>query len=459
MDESQHIKKAAEEFSMQPPAEIWEKVDAELGRREKKRRIILFALISVAFLSTGIFLGVLFSGNHPEERSPVQHFEQEKNIPALSSSDKASQNLFIDSLKPQPKQAELPAVEKQVSSSESNDAGSFAAKAAGVKPDHSITTTANSNVLPKVNVEQTSLAVDQSHTSALVQEGTVGSSKDSVSENLSLESPAPWETISKDMVFAPTTDSVKVNPVKSDSVATKKDTVAANSHKGKWTIGISAAPLLSFTSLEESGDYRFVANYRDSSDKKCVTGRYVFNLGYRLLPELEIFSGLGISSFEEEILNRQVVYKIDTNHVVTLPVPLITISRGYQNLSPDSSGTTFNRYTYLEIPLGFRYEFLSGKKLSLGFEPQLLYHHLLNQKGVFYDSGNQQYRSVERKDLNSGLLSWRFGLSLNYRVSEKVSVDFSPGYEFYSKSLFNKNYSMKKKLEQLSAGIGVKVEL
>jgi hypothetical protein len=105
------------------------------------------------------------------------------------------------------------------------------------------------------------------------------------------------------------------------------------------------------------------------------------------------------------------------------------------------------RYTYLQIPLIFGYDFLNREKFSLGFRVGPIMSVLLYSKQLSaeYDPGKNKI--IANNDISPGQvnLNWQVmaGINGSMRLTETLKIEIEPGFRYYFNSVYEKpvNYA------------------
>ena len=100
------------------------------------------------------------------------------------------------------------------------------------------------------------------------------------------------------------------------------------------------------------------------------------------------------------------------------------------------------RYTYLQIPLIFGYDFLSREKFSVGFRVGPIMSVLLSSKQLSaeYDPGKNKIIAIN--DISPGQvnLNWQVmaGINGSMRLTETFKIEIEPGFRYYFNSVYEK---------------------
>jgi hypothetical protein len=247
------------------------------------------------------------------------------------------------------------------------------------------------------------------------------------------------------------TAGVKQVSPKTDTSAALNDSIKNMLIKNKWNLGLGIAPAITYSKLEENTNGQLISGYRNSSDKKLLTWNYHFTISYKFFPELGIYSGIGIVSFGQKILSRQLVYHYDTtyNSVLTgSSPPIITIGKSYININGDSTGMVENKITYLQIPIGISYDLLPGEKFSVCLLPEVSFNKYISTESYLYNFRSFNYEKTGDGDMQSWMISYGIGISFRYLFTENFALAITPRYSGFQKSTYSSSYPLTQRFQQ-----------
>ncbi|MDQ3112193.1 MAG: PorT family protein [Bacteroidota bacterium] len=450
---NERFKKSAEDFSLLPSDNVWKNVGRDIRKRERKRRFIIFFFVFTGILigATGLFL------NQSTDQNTLSG--SKKSDSATTTKNSIEQNKPVDQDN----------IVKKNNSSDNNSANnnsavqsSFEKNNAGVQSSSPQNNPAKQSHTVKSNPENNSESVKQvipakvksSDSIPMVDAAAITGNKNSFAQNKQLQTEQTVIPSPQTSLYA--SDSLK----QSDSLhaAVKRDSLLAQQLKefkedeneiaivNRWTIAFGLAPALSFSDMDEQGDYQFVAHYRDSSDKDLPTLNAHFAISYKINPHCEIFSGLGLVNFQQEILHNQVVYRNDT---LSLTGPVITPGKGWYHLSHDTMRPVKTKFAYLQIPVGLRCNVYTRNKFSIWMQPQFAFNLMIRSSGYTYDYDSRTYREFIRKeDLRQWNFSYGAGASFQYAFTENLSFALMPGYHIFLRSIYNSSTPLSQKFQQ-----------
>jgi len=456
-DLNNKFKTSAENFSLTPNATVWTKVEIAIQKRKRKRRFIIFFLIASFIGGSGFFFRkkevVTKKETILEETISTQSQSNEINKKPNSTdivTNAVVENSSMSSRIQDSKEEQR--FEKRKSTNAINT--SIKSK---TKTHSSLSVLAkdarNEPVEPEVAVaaiETLATAPTQSTQKAQSSEAPSPPSEIAfVNEPMKIDSAADMKAeIIQEKSRADTSQLAVIDTTKKESVVDKKDSLSITAKKSRWSISLGIAPTLTYSKYKESGDYQIISNYRDSSDKNILTFNYHLLLHCNISKKAELFTGIGIRNIEQELLTHQAVYKYDTNYVITLPNPLVTIGRGYSNINGDSTGVVTNKFSYLEIPIGIRYNLLPAGKFNISIDGQVGMNKLISSEGYIYDPIKFTYEKLSSADLNSWMYSYGVGLSFQYSIIKGVNIELSPSYTHFPNSIYKKTDPLEQYFDQ-----------
>ena len=435
------FKKSAENFSLVPSSGIWINVKSDIKRRERKRRIIIFFFLIAGIVGSGLFLfsnqpkkpSISTSLQISHERSQRQNIDHQsvvrngsnhikENVAPNDSFSQKSNQSYRNEISPrQKKNLKYPysAAENKLASVKLN---------ASTPNEHDVNNSqeAIKDISVLINVPAILYSNVKTALADLIQ-----------MDSLQIE-------IKNESVSGQMPDTLR-----RDSLITSKGTSNTASHPNKLSISIGVAPTVSYTEFNEKGDYRIIANYRDSANKNPSTWNYHLAIRCQIVPELDVFLETGLINYEEQILNREAVYHYDTTILTgPQPIPVITVSRSYFNINGDSSGVLKNKFSWAEIALGIRYNFLPNRKFNISLQPEISFNKLVSCNGYKYNHQNRIYEKVNSADLRPWLVSYGIGFSFQYALRKNIYFEFTPNYRKVEKSIYTSASQVSQELQQ-----------
>lgn len=455
MDDLNNIfKTSAENFSLTPNAAVWTKIEKAVQKRKQRKRFIIFFLIAS------------FIGGSPFFFSKKEAVTKKENILEETTSTQSQSNAINN----KPNSTDIVPNEVVENSSmlsrtqNLNEDQQFEKK----KSNNSINASVKSNTKthsslsalakePRKEPIEPEVAVAAIETRAtLPTQSTQNNEAPNALKEIAFYN-EPMKTDSgsemkaeviQEILRADTSQLAVTDTTKKESVADKKDSLSITAKKSRWSISLGIAPTISHSKYKESGDYQIISNYRDSSDRNILTFNYHLLVHCNISKKAELFTGIGIRNIEQELLTHQAVYKYDTNTVISQPDPVVTIGRGYSNINGDSTGVVTNKISYMEFPIGIRYNLLPAGKFNISIDGQVGMNKLIGSEGYIYDAINFTYEKINSADLNSWMFSYGVGLSLQYLIIRGVNIELSPSYTHFPNSIYKREDPLQQYFDQ-----------
>lgn len=442
MDElKDKFKKSAEDFSLIPSSGIWKNIERDIHQRERKRRIIIFFFLITGIVGSGILLFNYQLTNTSTQTSPQVNREpstkqnsDHQNI-RIKEGDLVNRNTFPGSFSEMRRQKNY----ETTNSRQKHDLNTDSISLNGMELPSVERNTSRQNGIAVNNSPQPYSNKTISTTIPIVLNDSIETSLSGITEEKSLQIENNYDSI-----FV-----LKLDTIRKDSLITKKDTINSVSHQSNWSISLGVAPTVSYVEFNEKGDYRIIANYRDSLDKNLLTWNYHFAINYMVTPKLELFIGAGLIKYVEQILNKEAVYHYDTT-VLTgpQPTPIITVSRSFYNINSDSTGVIKNKFSWLKVPIGISYNFFPTRKLTIALKPEIAFNKLFHCEGYTYNFLNRTYEKINASDVRSWLFAYGVGLSFQYKVNRNLFVELTPFYSNFPKSIYIAAYPVSQRFQQ-----------
>jgi hypothetical protein len=468
-DPDERLEKAAEDFSLTPSPRVWENVELALNRRKRKKRFIILFFIAGGIITT---VALFFSKANDSVSKSIVSITPSDN-PAKENKTSQRENQFASG--------------KPISGFSSNPHNAeFNPAASSDKVETTVSTQSfrlskeksprSKNKVKPISIKSVKKSENKkSKTRKLSLSGKANPPSDSLSEN-------EIKIAMNSAVVAQLTDSAKtkVNPlagIKNDSVLTsaadsqatgklmlKKDsaktanpdTVKPTSNKSKWSIAFGAAPAKAFTQCEEIDEHRYVAQYRDSSDKNRVSCNFHLQAACKLLPVFQIHSGFALISSSQELLNKQAVYDSDTGMTSGPLPPVITTSQSYYHINGNSSGTVKNKFLYLQIPIGLRWDFLTAHKFRISLESDFCFNTLLSARGYAYDFQTRTYTPIDKKLMQPGIFSYGGGICFQYKLNNNLQLELMPALHNFQHSIYKASYPFSQTMQQVELNFSMR---
>jgi hypothetical protein len=445
-DLDERLKKSAEEFSLTPSADVWKNVEAELHGRRRKRGFIFAAVLVCGTAFAWIW--------HIASDQEISRHNAQQNTSATPKTadgkgyiDNSITTASVPNSSATNNSFEEMRAEQSHAMEESPLVMQENRKAEGAQDNHEALTPNNlrndryeNRKSPHDDVTADPHSPETITQSPLETEQTPPLSSDSATDQVAIVSPAS------------DTDDVKpvdtIHVVKADSVSRIERTMdveerglppvdsVPESSAGRFSIAFGAGPSYGMTKFKEKGDYHYIADYRNSTERDLPAMNFHIDFGY-MFRYTYVYSGLHLVNYRTEMPNRQVVYDYDFGSSTGPVTPPVVVTRDYYDINNDAYGTTTTKLTYLEIPIGVRIKGYTYRRFSAWFQFELSATRLIKAQGDMYEYSSQEYRKIQTTDLK--LWDWTLGsgVHVQYKVNDRYALAF--GYLMVSPRDFYKS--------------------
>lgn len=432
-DLNSRLKQSAENFSLTPSPGVWQNVEREISRNKRKQRAFIWLLTGVAVLiASGLWL--TRSGNHNEVLVSNNQIEA---VETIASVDNEGTNSPV-----QIKGAEV-VIPSDVTTPDNTEGQMTAAQKTPLPVTDKIDPLIHGPTREQME-EQPFIIRQQPDREKIVAEP-----ENDQSNPVHLSGAEPIhesEPESLQLTNDNDTPAGAVLPlVVADSlIVSENDTNVAEPSRFSLAVGVS--PSLSFTSITERGNNHGVSGYRNSTDKDLAALNAHLNVSYSLLPRLDIYSGISLTNYREDIRSQQTVYRYDTGPV-TGPVPPPVVVREENYLISDAEYVT-NSLTYIGVPLGIRYNVFPCNRFNIWLRSEAAYNRLIHFNGYVYDDNMGIYRSMSAADLQPWKISYGFAIVVQQNLSSNLELEVSPAYRIFTGSVYQSTNLLSQKFAQ-----------
>ncbi|WP_418602353.1 hypothetical protein [Hwangdonia sp.] len=511
MSDKKHIDRLFQErfkdFEATPSDAVWANIETELYKKKKKRRLIpiwwRYAGVAALLLLLLTVGGLFFNDSNTTE--PTRVVDTKEAV--LNDSNKKDNNTLIDSDKKEPK-----IIDEKEAVATSNTEKESTEKVSDSKTDEALKnmtpsneTSVAENTFSKHKNEGTQKSQQPSNKKSSVSDAIVKSDNTTaVAQNSTEKSNAtiqnknesPQIDIDKanGIINNSTKNNTAIADVKPDDISTdsiaKTEAIADNNIKentltieevldknkdiieeedeklNRWSIAPNAAPVY-FSSLGEgssidpqfnnnskSGElnmsYGIKASYAVNKKLSIRTGINRVNLGYNT-NNVVVFQSLSSSS--------SLLQNVNTNTGTADAVSIISSENVNTSKSPEAfaktSNTSINQdMGYIEVPLEIQYA-LTNKKLGVnligGFSS-----FFLNKNEIFSEIAGSRTLLGEASNINNVSYSANFGVGLNYKVSQKIDLNFEPMFKYQINTFNNTSGNFKPYFIGVYTGFAIK---
>jgi hypothetical protein len=427
------IKKSAEEFSLVPSPRVWENVDRAINGKERKRRLIVFFFFGV--FAAGIAgAWMIRIADNGQVVAQAEAANEEVNAPLPDGTGDVTANTDV-----QQQRAGTEDVLPLVSLPGNNSLH--------YEPQRTSHATSNENNLRAPS-------------------GRDDAGADSVKDNIvSLPVKGADElplsaTEVQDTLIADNGDHARATALPADTILVRRDSqlivvpaldpeqtpaeenTPAHSVPDRLSFACGIAPAISFTRIEEIGKYT-IREYRLNTDRIRPVLNAHLQINFAVVPRMELYSGLSITTFSNSIRSQQIVYRYDTGPVSgPTPPPVIVYEENY-TIDPDKEYVS-NHITYLGVPVGVRFNVVPRERLDLWIAAEAGINKLIHTRAYTYDDNHAMYRSMQKSDLQSSKMSYGFGLAAQWRMTNHLQLELNPVYRIYPGNIFSSGILIQK---------------
>lgn len=464
MNDKKHIDRLFQErfkdFEAAPTDAVWKRIEAELTKEKKKRRVIPIwwkyagvAALLALLLTVG---GTYFNGENTVK--PIKVVDTESNQTrtsnagndtkiAVENSASSENNLENNS------QKDVNVVSKGADVSKPSNILNTSQVASTSEENNNIqkgsTSNKTSNLKNNLGIPKNNSIVSTSEekNNTLNNSTMVSSSENN---NKTLQNNETLINSAKALINNATNEATNIAKTEEknkntltieDALEDSKNNIEKEKNTNKWRITPNAAPVY-FNSLGEgssidsqfntnskTGDvtmsYGISASYVVNNKLKVRSGINKVNLGYNT-NDVILYQSVGLSSSTRALEN------INANTGNT-PDNISVISSETLNTKPEAFATTntsINQsFAYIEVPLEIQYALVNTKlgiNLIGGFSS-----FFLSDNKIFSEAENGTRLFLgEANNINNVSYSANFGIGLNYQVSKKIDLNFEPMFKY-----------------------------
>ena len=459
-----------ENFKVSPPDHLWEKIEAELPQKKKKRSVLVWLLPVGIAASLVLFFGLYFNNSIIEEPIPVTEApantedicpEDQFSEPTQNASTNSKIKNEVDLLTGNPKKpitiqskseedynsayANNSALKNKENSIQSNNI-----PVSGNKFTRPSNTNFSENAISEKTLQNKKISFPKNNKSTIIhklpiEESTKKESLISESNNIELkriENPVIEEKTIKDQI----TQSEDLKVEEKETKKTSKN----------WSIQPQLAPLI-YNSFSKGSP--IAQNFADNDQSTSADLSYGVKIAYQFSNKLSVRTGISTASVNI-ITNEVGVSTTNTGTesfgsldgiagITDLNSPNNPVNNGGglgvnskpppNSLIPDKTngnvplfddntvdGSLVQDLNYIEIPLELAYQ-LINKKIGLQLIGGMS-TFLLNKDDdqVIFRSDNQEDTQGTINNLNRTSFSGNFGVGLDYNIAPNFKISVEP---------------------------------
>ena len=487
MSDKKHIDRLFQEklknFEASPNDVIWERIEKELHKDKRKRRVIpiwwkvagVAAILALLFTFSNAFFNN--SSSNSTQTNPIVNTEDSNLDTKISNTDNVK--TFSEELN-------LKTITKENSATEGNKTKADKLKLTSNTSEKNTTkiVTANKNSNTKTNNQNADAITKNVYTKSQRYKNkiTTDKTKNTVVKNTS-NLPKPNITLKnkseidalikkenvnekskitdvakneenveeeEDLILKEELEELKKETSIEDAIAdaNEEEEKEEEERLKRWSVSPNVAPVY-FNSLGKGSsiDQQFVDNTKNGEINMSygVTGSYAINkklkvraginkveLGYNTNDVVVYNSAnasfIGNSSFEGNTQLRNIKFNGNTQSTNVLSGESLSFAALPQVLADNVKSSLDQRIGYIEIPVEVEYNIVD-KKIGLnvigGFSTLFL------DKNEVYSNLNGNSTLIgEATNINSTSYSANFGIGVNYNVSEKLKVNLEPMFKY-----------------------------
>jgi hypothetical protein len=143
-----------------------------------------------------------------------------------------------------------------------------------------------------------------------------------------------------------------------------------------------------------------------------------------------------------------ITFTWDPEHINLIPTYYLSNQEVWDSLMKLANTMVIKRYTYLQIPLVFGYDFWSNGQFSLGVRVGPVLSVLLTSKQLSdaYDPGMNRIIMINQITPERIQTNWQLmgGINATFRFSRRLGVELEPEARYYFNSVYEQSDATKK---------------
>lgn len=491
MKEKKNIERLFQEklkdFEVSPPEMAWKNIEAELNKKEKKRRIIPFWFKPTgiaASLLIGFYTFMYLNANDQIKNNPIENninnTESENNktliIPQNSTVTvpKKSEKLngFPSGVTEGEKKELINTVSKKLNQKKSDDAIVSSHKLKGDKPNSLPKRLEENSVFKNVivqnetNNQKTVLPLNNSSAVKTEKNNPIIPVKDNSNRSVVILEKSNADITQDSSIVAKISEEVSAL----EQLLKEKEVgkIVEEKEKGnKWGVSTNIAPVY-FNSTTNGSPI----NTQFSENSKSYVSTISYGAGFNYDVSKKISLRAGINSLALEYNTNDVVYTTTYINVVQDESTLSRNSNGQniafvdqnvaKSISPDLDAVniqqnigTLNQATrYIEIPLEIGYKLIDNK---FGIEViGGMSSLLLNNNSISLISNGMEMEIGKANNLNQIHFSSNVGLGFKYKFLKSFEANFNPMFKYQINTYTDNSGNFKPYFIGLYSGLSFK---
>lgn len=412
------------EFHLQARPEMWQAIAQELKPAKKRVALAWWAWPIAVALVVGVGIYMSWPSQNVKLLSaPTTIIDQEKATKNLETSDK--QVNLVDNHLGKNKADIVPAKVSALTNTKKASRLIFSPtkKTSALRP----------NLLNKMevplpsNIEVNHIPENDIANLNKAIENIPAVNSNEKEANLPIESNKEFEMAVNTNQIEPRDTAKKVGEIKP---------IANKIHQSGFYIGASLLPAFSKSLLTENPNFSISPSnrssdyaYRKSTDKRLLLFGASLEMGWKKNRH-QLYSGVAVQQLGYQQYVKNIERMVSTGFPVTTANTRLYATDSFQSASYTGSGEYFkNKFTYLNVPIGYQYRFFNSKKLSLAYNAELSCGLLLQSNTLLYDESTGYYvkqSAMPQNPVKKIDFFLRTGFELNYQWHSQWSLYVRP---------------------------------
>lgn len=482
------------DFEMAPNDKVWENIEAQLGHKKKKRRVIpiWWQLGGVAATLLLLFTvgNAVFNNDsdlpvvvETEVKTNSEIIEKDKkftppnnneNTTVVSNSSQSNTNSNVQDIEDK----NLKTSKNSVANSKNNPVLPDENETEVLARNESFNSGSDSN--SNLNLNKNSSTSKTNNNPKTSEKNTVASNSIENTKNLKSNTTElkPKNKINE-ILKANTTNSnnavVELNGLNKENLDDKTDTIIEEKEKGqaieeaiaevnkinekeeeketrRWSIAPNVAPVF-FNSLGEGSSID--SQFNNNTTSSDISVSYGLKGSYAVNSRLRITAGVNRVNFNNttnnvialsnndfssgsvatgRFQNIDLKSGLDHSSLTLISRPNIDANSIPESIKAIETGDLEQRFGFIEIPLEIEYRLIDkkvGLNISSGFSTLLL-----NENEIFADINGENALLGQANNINNTSFSANFGIGLDYSLSKQLNINLEPKFK-YQLNTFN----------------------
>ncbi len=438
------FKQGLKGFRAKPPVHAWERLEHDLDRASRSKRLFYFRLAAASVLIILAFGAGYFYATYHSEEKPVMV-------------DNGKENFQIDHQQAVPQTKEENIIPEKTVAKQTEKAAKDQVHPVKQKNLPQIVINNNNDNFTALTKQNTEVAVSDKKPSEIKIDTPFSIAQIPVKKT-DFSNPEIIQEIGQKSV---TNENIAINESNPYNPFNESDyePLSKNKNSSKWSLGAQLAPVVSYrdistnyTGTQHNGttDTESQLNHSEDALLSYAGG---LDLSYGMSNRLSIQSGLYFSRIGQ-VNNDALNFKQEQGEYLLYAIRTSTgnINVAYEKVpdnikkfdSPKDTITSPNlnnvkviqNIDLFEVPFMIRYKIIN-KKLSISLAGGLTPSYLL-RNNTYLQVNSDKYSIGSASNLNNIIFNSTLGMGIEYLISKKFSVDLEPVFK-YSLNPMNKD--------------------